>query len=344
MAKRRVSRDDVAKRANVSSAVVSYVINNGPKPVSLEKQLRVKKAIEELGYYPNELARSLRFQQSSTIGLLLPNLTNIVYAEIASGVESICSEHGYVVLVGYSNRDPVKEKKYINMVRAKQVDGVIMLPDQNPLVLVQPLQAERPIVIIEHDVPGLNCITMEHLEGGKLATQHLVGLGHRRIGLIRRSPGHINILSVERFKGYCHVLEQAGIPFDPALVIESGASQEEGYQAMQQLLALPDPPTAVFTHNDVLALGAMHAIWSAGLSIPGDISIIGFDDTAGSAYLYPPLTTIRFSKAEMGREAARILLQLIQQLESVSPRTIKLPVELVVRASTAPPPQTKVTA
>ncbi|GIK40550.1 MAG: LacI family transcriptional regulator [Chloroflexota bacterium] len=329
---------DVAKRANVSSAVVSYVINNGPRPVSLDKQLRVKKAIEELGYYPNELARSMRLQQSSTIGLLLPNLTNIVFAEIASGVESVCSGYDYVVLVGYSDRDPVKERKYINMLRAKQVDGVIILPDQNPLVLLQPLQPKLPIVIIEHEVPGLNCITMEHLKGGRLATQHLVDLGHRRIGLIRRSPEHINILSLERFKGYCQVLEQAGIPLNPALVVDSGAGQEEGYRAMQQLLALPEPPTAVFTHNDVLALGAMHAIWSAGLSIPGDISIIGFDDTAGSAYLYPPLTTIRFSKAEMGHEAAHILFDLIQQPESVPPRIVKLPVELVVRQSTAPPP------
>ncbi|MBE7549808.1 MAG: LacI family DNA-binding transcriptional regulator [Anaerolineales bacterium] len=339
MTKRRVTREDVAKRANVSSAVVSYVINNGPRPVSLDKQLRVKKAIEELGYYPNELARSMRLQQSSTIGLLLPNLTNIVYAEIASGVESVCSEYDYVVLVGYSDRDPVKEKKYINMLRAKQVDGVIILPDQNPLVLLQPLQPKLPIVIIEHEVPGLNCITMEHLKGGRLATQHLVDLGHRRIGLIRRSPEHINILSLERFKGYCQALEQAGIPLNPSLVVDSGAGQEEGYRAMQQLLALPEPPTAVFTHNDVLALGAMHAIWSAGLSIPGDISIIGFDDTAGSAYLYPPLTTIRFSKAEMGHEAARILFDLIQQPESVPPRIVKLPVELVVRQSTAPPRQ-----
>jgi DNA-binding LacI/PurR family transcriptional regulator len=141
--------------------------------------------------------------------------------------------------------------------------------------------------------------------------------------------------------GYRQTLEAAGIEPDPALVIESDVTQNGGYQAMQQLLALPQPPTAVFCHNDVLALGAMHAIQEAGLSIPGDISVVGFDDTAGSAHLAPPLTTIRFSRREMGRQAATILFQAIEQDEDYEPHTVELPVELVVRASTGPPPQAR---
>jgi LacI family transcriptional regulator len=337
-AKKRVTGEDVARRAKVSVAVVSYVVNNGPRPVSAETRARVEKAIEELWYYPNQVARSLRLQQSSTVGLMLPNLTNMVYAEMAAGVERLCSLADYLVLVGYSERNLTKEKNFIKTLRAKQVDGVVMLPSQDPALLVQSLQQRHiPVVVIEHLVPGIHCVTLEHLKGGLLAAEHLLRLGHRRIGYIRRPPASVSTLSADRFNGYCQALESAGIPFEPSLVIKSEAGLEGGYQAMQQLLALPDPPTAVCAHNDILALGAIHAIRSAGLTVPADISIVGFDDIAIAAFSGPPLTTIRFSGKEMGRQAARLLLQLIQEPDGGPAQTVRLPVELVERASTVPP-------
>jgi LacI family transcriptional regulator len=338
MRKRRVTRKDVAERAGVSVTVVSYVVNNGPRPVSPGTRAKVEKAIEELGYYPNELARSLRQQRSLTIGLLIPNLTNPVYAEIARNMEDVCTKAGYLVLLCDSARDPAQEKRFMRMLRAKQVDGVVLIPSQKPSDLIDILEAARiPAVILEHDLPGTHFIAIDDLQGGRLGTQHLLDLGHRRIGLIRRHPS--SALSAERFTGYRQAIEAAGIAFDPCLIVECEAGQAEGYQGMQQLLALREPPTAVFTHNDVLALGAMHAIWCAGQSIPGDISIVGYDDIASSGYLTPPLTTVKFPKDRMGRQAAHMILQLVRNTEAPPARKVVLPVELVVRASTGPPPR-----
>ncbi len=338
MRKRRVTRKDVAARAGVSVTVVSYVLNDGPRPVSPATRARVEKAIEELGYYPNELARSLRRQRSLTIGLLIPNLANPVYAEIARNIEDVCIKAGYLVLLCDSARDPAQEKRFVRMLRAKQVDGVIMIPSQNPLELINTLKAARiPSVVLEHDLPETHFIAIDDLQGGRLGTQHLLSLGHRRIGLIRRHPS--SALSSERFTGYRQALEAAGIAFDPSLVVECEPGQAAGYRSMQKLLALPEPPTAVFTHNDVLALGAMHAIWEADLSIPEDISMVGYDDIVSSGYLTPPLTTVKFPKARMGRQAAHTILELVQNNEDLPARKVVLPVELVVRASTGPPPR-----
>lgn len=338
MKKRRVTRKDVAEQAGVSVAVVSYVINDGPRPVSPHTRAKVERAIEELGYYPNELARSLRLQQSSTIGLVIPNLTNPVYAEIATSMEAMCTREGYLVLLGNSGRDPVRENKLVRMLRAKQVDGVVMIPTQDPKDVIALLnQARIPRVVLEHDLPDQHCIIVDDLAGGRLGTEHLLNLGHRRIALIRRTPS--GATSSQRLLGYCQALETAGIEFDPKLVIECGPGQGEGYRAMQRLLELADLPTAVFTHNDVLAIGAMHAIRMGGLCIPEDMSVVGYDDTVTSAYLGPSLTTVKFPKEEMGDRAAHMILQLAQHKEDLPAQTLRLPVELVVRASTGPSPR-----
>lgn len=337
MNRKRVTREDVAKRAGVSTAVVSYVVNDGPRPVSPETRAKVEQAIEELGYYPNEIARSLKLQRSQTIGLIVPNVNNPVYSEVVHSMECICIEEGYLVLLCNSGRDPQREERYVHMLRAKKVDGVVIMPSHRPMRLVEILKRSHvPVIVLEHDLPDTHCIAADDLQGGRLATEHLIELGHRRIGLIRREPS--SATSSQRLVGYRQALEAAGIPYDPSLVVETQAGHEAGYQAMQHLLALPEPPTAVFTHNDVLALGAMHAIRAAGLSIPDDISVVGYDNTVSCAYLNPPLTTVNYPKAEMGRQAALEILQLAQGRDDLQTRTIILPTELVVRHSTAPPP------
>jgi len=339
MAERKpVTRKEVAKRAGVSVAVVSYVVNNGPRPVSPETQDKVKKAIEELGYYPNELARSLSRKQTATIGLIIPSLINPVFAEIADSLEKVCTAEGYMVMLCGTGRDPDKEKKLVETLRAKQVDGVVVIPSQAPQEMLIPLQqAYIPTVVLEHDLPGVYCIAIDDRQGGRLATQHLLLLGHCRIGKIRREP--YTALSSLRLAGYLEALEEANISFDPALVIECKAGQSAGYNAMQRLLTLPDPPTAVFTHNDVLAMGAMRAIYDAGLTVPEDVSVVGYDDTISASYLNPRLTTVKSPVAEMGRLAGKIILELAQKEGSLAVQTFTLPVELIVRASTASPPQ-----
>lgn len=339
MRKKRVTSSDVAARAGVSVAVVSYVLNDGPRPVTPQTRAKVEKAIEELGYYRNEFARNLRLQQSLTIGLITPDFTNPVYGEIAENIQEVCRPNGYLTLFVYSGGDPDREKELVHMFRAKHVDGVIIQPvTPDPLETIRPLQLARiPVVFIQQDCPGVPCVVLEDVQGGQLATQHLLDLGHRRIGFIKgRLPSAAR--AEERLTGYRQALQAAGIEPDPSLVIESEVNQNAGYQAMQQLLALAEPPTAVVNHNDVLAVGAMHAIRAAGLSIPGEVSVVGFDDTASSAHLQPPLTTIRFSRKEMGRQAAAILFRAIEQDEDYVPFTVEIPVQWVQRASTGPPP------
>jgi DNA-binding LacI/PurR family transcriptional regulator len=336
METRPITRKEVAERAGVSVAVVSYVVNDGPRPVSPETKLRVERAIEELGYYPNELARSLSRKQTAIIGLIIPSLINPVYAEIADSLTRYCGAEGYRVILGSSGRHHQTEVEFAKSLRAKRVDGVIMIPSESPEEILNPLQqAHIPTVVLEHDLPNVHCIAIDDLQGGQLATRHLLSLGHRRIGMIRRKP--TTALSRMRYVAFQDMLQQASISLDPDLVIESEAGQASGYASMQRLLALPRPPTAVFAHNDVLAMGAMSAIRQAGLTVPQDMSIVGYDDIIHSAYLNPPLTTVKLPIAEMGRVAGKKILDLIKSGNSFSPTTTTLPVELIVRASTGPP-------
>jgi DNA-binding LacI/PurR family transcriptional regulator len=335
--RRRATRQEVADHAKVSVAVVSYVVNNGPRPVATETRSRVEQSIKELGYYPNEFARNLRKQNSSTIGLIIPSITNAVYAEIAEGLDSLCVANGYQLLLLDSHNDTKREKRLVHLLRSKQVDGVVMQPKDDPKVLIKPLRdAHIPVVLIDHAVSNIHCITLSDFEGGRLATEHLLELGHTRIAIIREKPG--KSLSYQRFEGYQQALATYHIAFDPNLVVEIEAiTLEAGHTAMRHLLRLASPPTAVFTHNDILALSVMHAVDEAGLSVPKDISVVGYDDISSAAYLSPPLTTVRLAKHELGQEAGRIILEQIKGMTATSPRTVTLPVELIVRASTVKP-------
>ena len=338
MTTKRVTRKEVAEHAGVSVAVVSYVVNDGPRPVSPETRLKVQQAIEELGYYPNELARSLSLKQTSTLGLILPNVTNPVFAEIANSLEQACVEMGYMVMLCASERNPEKENKLVQTLRAKQVDAVVINPTQDAQTLLAPLlQAQIPVVILEHDPPNMYSILIDDLAGGRLAAQHLVSLGHRHIGMIKRhSPTAMSYL---REVGYEQILSEANIPYDPALVVSCDSGLSAGYAAMKQLLALSEPPTAIFTHNDILATAAIRAIQDSGLNVPDDISVVGYDDIVSSAYLNPRLTTIKVPVAEMGCRAGQIAVELAKNKNIQLARTITLPVELIVRASTGPPRQ-----
>lgn len=332
---RRVTHRDVAERAGVSVATVSYVLNGGPRPVSPETRARVQAVIDELEYYPNELARGLRLGQSRAVGLLVPTVTNAFYAEVAQVFETYCHAQGFLVMLCNSEGEAEREAKYVQALRAGRVDGLVLIPSSEPTVLLRPiLQAKIPVVLLEHDVPGVPCIAIEEFRGGQVGTEHLLTLGHRRIALLRQTP--TSALSSERVNGYREALTRAGLPYDPALVVECDATQAEGYRAMSELLALQGPPTAVFAHNDLLALGACRAVQHAGLSVPGDISVVGYDDISSAAYLHPPLTTVRFPKAELGRLAGELILKSLRG-EAPPAGTVTLPVELVVRESTAPP-------
>ena len=269
------------------------MINNGPRPVAAETRERVLRIIDELGYYPNELARSLRVRQSLTIGLVIPDLMNPFYTGLASSLEEHCFARGYTMIVCSTNREAGKEQRFAELLRAKQIDGAVFLPDSGSLdAVTMLLNAHIPVVVLEHSVPGLHCVAIDDFRGGRLRAEHLIKLGHRRIGFIQQEPNYTR--SQYRLNGYRTALHNAGIASDDSLIVSCGSGPSDGAAAMDKLLPLN--VTAVCVHNDVIALGAMHAIRQSGRTIPGDISVIGYDDIASAAFYSPPLTTISYPK------------------------------------------------
>jgi LacI family transcriptional regulator len=333
--KARVTRNDVARRARVAPSTVSYVINNGPRPVSLEARERVLKAIDDLGYHPSDVARSLRTRRTLTIGLVIPDITNPFYGEMVQAVEEVSLRHGYTVILGHSSHLPERELRYAQVLRSKQVDGVIFLPVTPDLEPVATLtRAGIEVVVLERDVPGYPCIVADEHNGGCLATRHLLELGHRKIGCIVLAGDSTS--SVARAEGYRTALQEAGISPEQGWIVESEYGYVAGETAAHELLKLPERPTAVVAHNDLIAIGAMKAFMEAGLRVPADISVVGFDDIAAASYVQPPLTTVAYPKRQMGRAGIEMLLGLLSSQEGMSTGTLKLAVELVVRASTGP--------
>jgi DNA-binding LacI/PurR family transcriptional regulator len=330
----RVTRDDVARHAQVSTAVVSYVINNGPRAVAPETRRRVEEAIAALGYFPNAIARSLRSDQSNTVGLIIPTLADPECAEIVRDFQAACHEHGYLVVLCASEGDAGSEERAIGMLRNHQVDGVVILPMQDSPALLRPLLfAGVPTVVLDRYLPNAHSITVDDLAAGRLAAEHLLALGHRRIGLllqdVERTTGS------ERLLGYSQALASSQIAYDERLVVRCAATPAAAYEAMWLLLRLPRRPTGVLVESHALALGALRAIYEAGLHIPRDISIIGYGASSLADTLAPPLTTVQCLPYTLGRMAAETVLRLATQHDIASASAAILPVALVERASTA---------
>jgi LacI family transcriptional regulator len=334
--KASVTRNDVAALAGVAPSTVSYVINNGPRSVSVEAREQVLKAIAKLGYHPSDVARSLRTRRTLTIGLVIPDITNPYYGEMAQAVEEVSFQHGYTVILAHSSHLPERELRYSQVLRSKQVDGAIFLPVTPDLEALHVLhRAGIAVVVLERMVPGYPCIMADEHCAGFLATNHLLELGHRRIGCIAVAGDSTS--STARAEGYRAALLEAGILPARDLVVECEYGYGAGEMAAHRFLQLSERPTAVVAHNDLMAIGAMKAFAEAGLKIPGDISVVGFDDIAAASYVQPPLTTIACPKRQMGKAAIELLLNLMRSEEPVTHRPAKLAVELVVRGSTGRP-------
>jgi LacI family transcriptional regulator len=335
--KASVTRDDVAALAGVAPSTVSYVINNGPRSVSLKAREKVLKAIAKLSYHPSDVARSLRTRRTRTIGLVIPDITNPYYGEMAQAVEEVSFEHDYTVILADSSHLPERELRYAQVLRSKQADGVIFLPVTPDLEALHVLQrAGIPVVVLERFVPGYPCIMLDEHFAGLLATRHLIELGHRRIGCIALAADSTS--SAVRLEGYRAALLEAGIlPEKELIVVGAVNGYSAGETEARRFLQLSQRPTAVVAHNDLVAIGAMKAFVEAGLKIPGDISVVGFDDIAAASYVQPPLTTIACPKGRMGKAAIDLLFRLMHSEERVTPRATKLEVEIIVRGSTGRP-------
>ena len=331
---------EVAEQAQVSVTTVSHVIND-TRPVSDELRAKVTAAMDELGYQPNRLARSLRRGETYTIGMIIPDGVNPFFAEVARGIEDTGFEQGYSVILCNSDGNLEKELLYTNVLNEKQVDGIIFVAgglSQEHILGLQ--QRGLPVVVVDREIPGLpvGTVITDNAQGGWLATGHLLSLGHRRIACL---AGPYDLTpSAERVTGYRQALEAARVPVEEHLVLRGDFNFESGYNSIRELLALEEPPTAVFACSDLMAIGVIAAAAESGYRVPVDLSLVGFDDIELASYTTPALTTVRRPKYQMGAIAARMLLEHMQQDDLIPQRQI-LATELVVRKSSAPVSQTE---
>lgn len=327
---------EVAQRAEVSVSTVSHVINE-TRFVSIDVRSRVLAVIAELDYIPSAVARSLKHQRTRIIGMMTPNNSNPYFAEITRGIEDACFEAGFNVILCNSDDDPRKQTSYIRVLMEKQVDGLIITPSGANEDLGDLLSsARKPLLILDREVENIEAdfVTVDHELGGYLATNHLIELGHRHIACIA-GPSQLSP-AIQRLAGYRRALSNANLPLDPNNVVTSNFTSASGYTAMQRLLSMNPRPTAVFACNDLIALGAICAATNAGLSLPKDLSIVGFDDIELAAFTSPPLTTMAQPKYQLGALAAGMLIDRIARKHEQPQRKTLRP-ELRIRQSTGAP-------
>ena len=323
---------DVAKRANVSTATVSRIIN-GQSNVAAESRARVVAAIQELNYRPSRVARRLRTNSTYVIALIISDIQNFFYTSLTRGVEDVALQHGYSVILCNTEEDPRRERQYLEVMYEENVAGIILASaisgDYDP----QLPNGHIPMVALDRVVSAreLDTVLADNIEGAKTAVTHLLSLGHSRVGAIIGAQGITS--SLERQAGYEQALTDFGLPVDPELIRKVDLRQaEDSRHQMLELLALPNRPTAVFTGNALITLAALAAVHEAGLRIPEDIALVSFDDVPWGQLLNPPLTAVSQPTYQLGKMAAEMLVARIAN-PSGPTTTVRLPLTLVVRES-----------
>jgi LacI family transcriptional regulator len=341
---------DVAALAGVSFTTVSHVLND-TRPVSADARRRVLAAVEQIGYLPSAVARSLRKSETKIIGVLVPNVRNPFFAELVCGVEECCRLAGFSVFLCNSDNDPKRQQQYMRTLLEKRVDGLLLSSagDDEALARIFKL-ASVPSVTVDRLVPGVSAdrVSVHNQQGAYTAVLHLLELGHRRIACIS-GPAEFEVAR-ERIEGWRRALQSYGIAADEQLIIESDFSSPGGYEAVRSLLlgqaaqalAAPGAPpvTAVFASNDVMAVGALRAAAELGVRVPQQLSVVGFDDIELSRYVFPALTTVGCSIQQLGIEAGKVLIERIENPGAPIKEVLLTP-RLVVRESTAPPQTNK---
>ncbi len=334
---------DVAERAGVSASAVSYVLNEVPgKRISDSTRQRVRAAAEELSYRPNRLARGLRLQRSNTLGFISDNIATRPHAGLLiSGAQDAAAEHGSLLMMMNSDRDPELADREVRALLDRQVDGIIYAAEYHQVVTPSAaLQGTSAVLLDARTETGsLSSVVPDEVGGALTAVRELTDHGHRRIGFINHTD---DIPAVTlRLKGFQLGLKAAGRRFHPELVASDISEAEGGKRAASVLLDLPDRPTALFCFNDRMAMGAYQAAADRGLSVPDDLSIIGFDNQEIIARsLSPGLSTVALPHYEMGHWAVDALMNLIKSDNEEPTRQVTLPCPLVRRASVGPPPRT----
>ena len=324
---------DVALKAKVSTATVSRALMN-PDKVSQATRNRVEKAAREVGYLPQPMGRNVKRNESRTILVIVPDICDPFFSEIIRGIEVTAANHGYLVLIGDCAHQNQQEKTFIDLIITKQIDGMLLLGSRLPFdASIEEQRNLPPMVMANEFAPELELPTVHiaNLPAAFDAVNYLYEQGHKRIGCIA-GPEEMPLCHY-RLQGYVQALRRCGIMVDPQYIARGDFTFEAGSKAMQQLLDLPQPPTAVFCHSDVMALGALSQAKRQGLKVPEDLSIIGFDNIDLTQFCDPPLTTIAQPRYEIGREAMLLLLDQMQG-QHVGSGSRLMDCELIIRGST----------
>ncbi|MGX9292091.1 catabolite control protein A [Bacillus sp. A015] len=325
---------DVAREANVSMATVSRVVNGNPnvKPTTRKKVLE---AIDRLGYRPNAVARGLASKKTTTVGVIIPDISSIFYSELARGIEDIATMYKYNIILSNSDQNTDKELHLLNTMLGKQVDGIVFMGGNITDVHVEEFKRSPvPIVLAasveeQAQTPSVN---INYEQAIYDSVQLLIDKGHKRIAFVS-GPMSEPINSVRKLAGYKRALEEAGIAFDDVLVAEGDYSYDSGIEALANLLEQSDKPTAVIAATDEMALGVIHGAQDRGVSIPEDLEVIGFDNTRLSLMVRPQLTTVVQPTYDIGAVAMRLLTKLMNK-EQVDDQIVELPHRIEERQST----------
>lgn len=333
---KRPTQSDVAELAAVSQAMVSYVINNAPSvSIPEETRRRVLDAIQTLGYVPDSTARSLRTRKTSTVAGIIPDITNPFYPAFERGIQDVAEAHGYDLIT--CNTDGVEEKelKYLRLAQQGRVDGFVAVFFHVSAARLAPL-LERGVAIVRLEPTRkevgrlpLDNIYVDNIAAAQTATSYLIEQGHRTIAMLAGRSGP----QQSRVHGYRQALIRHGIPPDDSLIHGSGFQEDDGYRAMCSVLQRSPRPRAVFAANDLIAMGALAALRDAGLRVPDDIAVIGFDDIPAARLVSPALTTISQFPEQLGRRAAEMLFERLNGTVSGGGRCELMPHELIVRES-----------
>jgi LacI family transcriptional regulator len=327
---------EVARRAGVSIATVSRVLNDVPGQVGAATRRRVLRVIRELDYRPNALARSLHQRRTHTVGLIIPDITNPYYAEIARGIEDAVSRQGYTLVTCNSDRKLDRISHSVALLREKQVDGIILGGGGTlgaPHFAALRTCGTRVVLIGRYDV-ALPAVRVDNVKGAREAAAHLLAFGHRRIAIV--AGPQASTTTVDRLAGYRHAFDEFGVPFPSRWLRYGNLRPESGFEAVEGLFAGRRTPTAILAANDQMAIGAMRGILQRGLEIPHRVSVVGFDDIALASFLTPALTTMALPLYPMGVAAGEMILRLLAGVEQ--PPEIWFTPKLTVRESSAEPP------
>jgi len=324
---------DIARLAGVSTATVSKVFNQTGN-ISEKTRRRILEISRELNYQPNVLASALNGKKTFSLGLLIPDMVNPFFAELARNVEDRAQELGFNLIICNTDNDMKKEVKYIQLLRQKSVDGIIVATGvRNDEFLKELIDQNVPVALVarEMSVLATSTVLVDDFAGGYNATRHLIDLGHKRIAVIAESMSVSS--SKERVRGYRHALEEAGLVYAEELVAASDFSIESGRETAQAILRQAERPTAIFACNDLLAIGAMQAAKELGIRVPEELSVVGFDNTILASITDPPMTTVAQPIRAMGHQVVDLIVSEINETSTVKQRVVLLP-ELIVRQST----------